>query len=39
MYFSDIRFGVTMVGRVSVDGSAPSQNLALIQYGAIGTFT
>ena len=28
-----------MVGRVPIDGSVPSQNLAVIQYGAIGMFS
>lgn len=39
MYFSDFRSGVSMVGRVPIDGSVPPQNLAIIQYGAIGMFS
>jgi hypothetical protein len=38
VYFSDIGFQDTVVGRVSIDGSAPSQNLVVVQYGAVGMF-
>ena len=38
VYYSDIGFQVTVVGRVPIDGSAPSQDLLVVQYGAVGIF-
>ena len=39
MYFSDVHSGLTMLGRVSFNGSVPSQVLTTVQYGAVGMFS